>query len=81
MIAVELPQSTITTLGSVKRNKCPCCNKKLGLISFTCRCGGNFCAEHRYDTAHNCDYDFKEEQKRKLSLDMPKVIGEKLNKL
>jgi hypothetical protein len=81
MIAVEPLQSTIATLGAVKKNRCPCCNKKLGLISFTCRCGENFCAEHRYSDTHNCNYDFHEEAKRKLSLDMPKVVGEKLNKL
>ena len=81
MIAVEIPQSTIATLGSSKKNRCPCCNKKLGLVSFSCRCGENFCAVHRYSDSHNCSYDFQEEQKRKLSLDMPKVVGEKLNKL
>jgi hypothetical protein len=81
MIAVELPQSTITSLGCTKKNKCPCCNKKLGLVSFTCRCGENFCAEHRYNDAHNCNYDFQEEQKRKLSADLVKVVGDKLNRL
>ena len=81
MIALEIHPSTITSGVSVKKNRCPCCNKKLGLVSFTCRCGGNFCAEHRYDTAHNCNYDFQEEQKRKLSTDLVKVVGDKLNRL
>jgi len=35
------------------------CTQKLGLISFQCRCGGNFCIKHRNPEAHSCDFDFK----------------------
>jgi predicted nucleic acid binding AN1-type Zn finger protein len=90
MLSVEIPPSTITCAEFVspnnkdllkKKNRCVHCHKKLGLILFSCKCGGNFCAEHRLSDSHNCDYDFKEENKRKLSRDLVKVVGEKLEKL
>jgi hypothetical protein len=79
MLAVQLPQSTITSV--VTKNRCICCNKKLGLLGFTCRCGGNFCAEHRHDSAHNCTYDYQGDAKNKLSKELSKVIAEKLERV
>ena len=32
----------------------PNCKKKLKLIKFSCKCGNNYCSEHRYMNAHNC---------------------------
>jgi predicted nucleic acid binding AN1-type Zn finger protein len=90
MLRVEIPPSTIVTAEfgvssdkdiPKKKNRCVHCNKKLGLILFSCRCGGNFCAEHRLSDDHQCEYDFKEENKRKLSQDLVKVVGQKLDKL
>ena len=37
-----------------KKAKCTFCKKKLGLISFPCKCEGIFCQLHRYTHAHNC---------------------------
>nr|GMD08497.1 zinc finger A20 and AN1 domain-containing stress-associated protein 7-like [Ipomoea batatas] len=42
-----------------KINRCFCCNKKVGLMSFGCRCGGTFCGSHRFPEEHKCDFDFK----------------------
>jgi predicted nucleic acid binding AN1-type Zn finger protein len=64
-----------------KKSRCPCCNKKLGLISFSCRCGGTFCTEHRLDVAHNCSFDYQAEQQKFLSSALEKVTGEKLSKI
>uniref|UniRef100_A0A1I8BVC9 A20-type domain-containing protein n=1 Tax=Meloidogyne hapla TaxID=6305 RepID=A0A1I8BVC9_MELHA len=30
------------------KNRCQVCNKRVGLTGFDCRCGGLFCATHRY---------------------------------
>ena len=40
----------------VKKNikRCSFCNKKLKLISYSCKCEGQFCDKHRYTHAHNC---------------------------
>lgn len=42
-------------------NKCifENCTRKIGLISFQCRCGGNFCIKHRIPEAHACEFDYK----------------------
>jgi predicted nucleic acid binding AN1-type Zn finger protein len=90
MLTVEIPPSTIVTSDFrtpnnkdllKKKNRCQHCSKKLGLVLFTCRCGGDFCAEHRLSDDHQCGYDFKEENKRKLSQELVKVVGQKLDKL
>jgi predicted nucleic acid binding AN1-type Zn finger protein len=57
------------------------CNKKLGLLGFTCRCGGQFCPSHRHSDTHDCDYDYKKEAMKQLSSTLTKVSGSKLEKL
>ena len=43
------------------------CNKKLKLITFGCKCGGEFCLEHRYTSSHNCpSLNDKQESCKKL---------------
>jgi len=41
-----------------KKHRCWKCNKKVGLTGVECRCGYVFCAQHRFEDAHNCDFDF-----------------------
>ena len=36
------------------KEKCSFCNKKLKLISYTCKCDGQFCDKHRYTHTHDC---------------------------
>ena len=59
-------------------NRCTVCNKKLGLIPFTCKCDANFkfCSKHRLD--HGCTFDYKKEQYEKLMKDNPKIIAPKI---
>ncbi len=64
-----------------KKNRCDCCNKKLGLVMFTCKCGGNYCGEHRINEAHNCTYNYYEESKKLLSAQLPKVVGQKIDRI
>ena len=37
-----------------KKIRCIFCNKKTGLINYSCGCGGIFCQKHRYTHSHNC---------------------------
>ena len=59
-------------------SRCGCCRKKLGLTYFTCKCGGNYCAQHRADTLHNCSYDYQSEYKKTLSTSMVKIESKKI---
>ena len=76
-ISIEIPllQKNISTIKTSVR--CGCCRKKLGLVSFPCKCGGSYCAEHRADMIHNCSYDYKSEQKQALSTLMVKIESKK----
>ncbi|KAK0414020.1 hypothetical protein QR680_007112 [Steinernema hermaphroditum] len=42
-----------------KTNRCTTCNKRVGLLGSSCRCGGLFCSLHRYEKEHNCGFDYK----------------------
>ena len=37
-----------------KKTRCSFCNKKTGLVSFTCDCKAIFCAAHLNAHSHNC---------------------------
>ncbi len=64
-----------------KKRRCVCCNKKLDLTAFPCRCGGLYCPTHRADVAHNCSYDYKAEGLKLLSTSMEKIVAKKLEVL
>ncbi|EDW07031.2 zinc finger A20 and AN1 domain-containing stress-associated protein 2 [Drosophila mojavensis] len=61
---------------------CDKCGKKLGLTGgFPCRCGGTFCAVHRYSDRHDCTFDYREMGANEIRRDNPLVVPEKLRKL
>lgn len=62
--------------------RCSLCSKRTGLAtSYSCRCGKNFCAPHRYAEVHHCSYDYKTEGRRLLQLNNPVVAASKLPKI
>ena len=63
-----------------KKNKCQFCKKKLGMISFTCKCGKCFCQTHLNPHSHKCTFDYVNEKKCKLIKENPK-LGSKLVKI
>jgi len=70
-------------LNSLKSKKrCYLCGKRTGLASsYTCRCGLNFCAQHRYAEAHNCTHDYKSQGRKVLQGNNPLVRAPKLPKI
>jgi hypothetical protein len=42
------------------------CKKKLGLLGFDCRCGHQYCAQHRAAELHSCSYDYRQDAKKEL---------------
>tara|TARA_B100000575_G_scaffold290822_2_gene295269 strand:+ start:206 stop:415 length:210 start_codon:yes stop_codon:yes gene_type:complete len=66
-----------------KKIRCSFCNKKVGLINFTCKCEGIFCALHRYTHTHNCPLikEKKEDNKKVIQKQNPKTESTTLEKI
>ncbi|XP_063235327.1 AN1-type zinc finger protein 6 [Bacillus rossius redtenbacheri] len=64
-----------------KKNRCATCRKKVGLTGFECRCGGLFCAVHRYSDKHECTFDYRELGAQEIRRNNPVVVGEKIQKI
>ena len=58
--------------------RCFNCNKKIGLLSFDCKCNEKFCTKCRYPEEHNCSYDYKLEQCKRLEKNLVKVVNSKV---
>ncbi|XP_055544456.1 AN1-type zinc finger protein 6 [Wyeomyia smithii] len=67
--------------GKKKKNRCVTCRKKVGLTGFECRCGGLFCAIHRYSDKHECSFDYRELGAAEIRRNNPVVVGEKIQKI
>lgn len=64
-----------------KKKRCGCCKKKLGLITFPCKCGGEFCSLHRSSEDHTCSFDYHADAKKALSTMLVKVEAKKIDVL
>jgi len=64
-----------------KKNRCFSCKKKLGLTGFSCRCGGQFCAVHRYSDKHECNFDYKAMGEKEISEANPLIVAAKVAKI
>ncbi|KAK9512657.1 hypothetical protein O3M35_001033 [Rhynocoris fuscipes] len=64
-----------------KKNRCAVCRKKVGLTGFECRCGGLYCAVHRYSDKHDCTFNYRELGAQEIRRNNPVVVGEKINKI
>lgn len=64
-----------------KKNRCAVCRKKVGLTGFECRCGGLFCAIHRYSDKHDCQFDYRLLGATEIRRNNPVVVGEKIKKI
>eukprot|EP00731_Ephydatia_muelleri_P024775 Em0016g1046a len=73
---------TQTSICHKQRNRCAHCGKKTRLAAaYNCRCGGVYCAVHRYPEVHACTYDYKAEGRQTLSKNNPKVVASKIHKI
>ena len=63
--------------------RCSFCNIKLKIISYTCKCEGNFCDKHRYTHTHNCKSLQKkiDESKQLIKNNNPLMIHSKVIKI
>jgi len=67
-----------------KKNKLRCftCNVKLNITNNTvCKCEKILCAKHKYFNEHECNFDFKEFDKKILEKNNPKIVSDKILKI
>ncbi len=62
------------------RSRCFCCNKKVGLLGFECRCGFVYCSGHRHAGDHQCSFDYAAFDRERLAKANPVVAASKLDK-
>jgi len=74
------PDAAVSTAKN-KPNRCQVCKKRVGLTGFPCRCGGLYCGEHRYDTAHDCQFDYKTIEREEIRKNNPVVVSEKIQRI
>lgn len=72
--------STSSVKPKISLNRCGCCHKKLGVISFTCQCGLRFCSAHRFPEDHNCTFDWKHSVDTRAEKANPKLLTEKMER-
>ncbi len=67
-------------MSEMLNNKCSAngCTKKVGLVSFMCRCEKKYCNKHRMPETHNCQYDYKTNGKLKLEQENKRIVFEKI---
>ena len=80
------PVKTIDKNENIKQNsnkrpaaqRCSQCKIRVGYLGFDCKCGNLFCGVHRYSDKHECSYDYRTEEKKKLETSNPVVCAAKL---
>lgn len=61
-------------------SRCFFCKKKQ-LILIDCRCNYKFCIIHKNPEDHTCSFDYKEDAKKMLIKNNPKVVGSKVDSI
>lgn len=61
--------------------RCGVCRKRISLTYIECKCGGKYCAKHRYANEHNCEYDHKKYNNELIRKNNPIIIKEKFEKI
>jgi hypothetical protein len=77
------PNESVKTEEKEKtKHNCDFCHKKLKIsMSFDCKCGGSFCAKHRFSDAHSCMFDHRKAAKISLEKNNPVVKGQKIPRI
>lgn len=46
-----------TRISTSEPTRCMQCKRKLGIIPYLCKCGHVYCAKHRFEFDHDCQYN------------------------
>ena len=66
------------TIVNIDVNRCFKCNKNISLIKFKCKCEKYFCIKHLCSDMHDCKYDYKNSNRKKLSEENPVIKTKQL---
>jgi len=70
----------VTKSIKIPKQICYNCHCKLKMISYSCKCDHIFCQKHLGAHSHNCTYDYKNEKKKHIIKNNPK-LGSKIDKI
>mmetsp|Transcript_30716 Transcript_30716/g.92086 ORF Transcript_30716/g.92086 Transcript_30716/m.92086 type:complete len:536 (+) Transcript_30716:92-1699(+) len=71
-----------TRAGAPAKPRCWQCSRRLKITAtYSCRCGGSFCARCRHAEQHSCTFDYKTEGRRILSEATATSLPSKLPKI
>jgi len=74
-------QMKVIEMKKIKK-RCNKCNKKLKLLDENlCKCNYYYCSKHRLCHSHNCEYDMKTENKKRIELENMKVVSDKVENI
>ena len=54
------------------------CNKKITIYNTPCKCKLIFCKKHTFFSDHNCTFDYKNNNKKILTISNPRVVGKSI---
>jgi len=69
----EVKEVKQTKPKKIPKQKCHECGSKLKMIVFTCKCNHIFCQKHLGAHSHKCTYDYKNEKKKQIEENNPKL--------
>lgn len=68
-------------MSTSKYERCEQCKKKMGLISFVCKCQKKFCSGCLQPDLHHCSIDYKAIQQDIIRKNNPMITTEKMIKI
>ncbi len=52
----------------VSRPKCAICDYKINHLDIVCKCGKTFCLSHMFPENHDCQFDYKTYERKKMMM-------------
>ena len=77
----EPPKPAVFEEAKTVPGRCVECSRRLGPVSFTCKCSHTYCAKHRLPEQHHCTFDHESAEKDRLAKANPKVQSDKFDRL
>lgn len=78
---VEESESSVEEILQKDFTKCWKCSRRIGLLGFECKCKYKFCGMHRYAEQHDCNYNYKKHEIKKLRMMNEGIENQKLRKI